>query len=119
MSAGMPAGSFEVLECDDPDGGLRVMLVGEVDFAAIDELRSRLARVEPLGRPVRYDLSRLWFIDCCGLRAVLSEVDEARSAGWDFKVDRRVSAAVDRMVGFVGVASVLWPLHSARAPEPV
>jgi anti-anti-sigma factor len=115
----MPLGSFEVLQCADPDGALRVILVGEIDMAAAGDLRACLASVEPRGRPVRFDSSGLRFIDCCGLRTVLGEVEEARSSGWNFEVDRRVSAAVERMVGFADAAPILWPLDAAPAPEPV
>jgi anti-anti-sigma factor len=105
---------FEVRECDDPDGALRVMLVGEIDMGAADSVSTSLARLDTRGRPIRLDLSELRFIDCCGLRAVVSGVADARTAGLSFEVDRHLSWAVDRMVDFAGVASVLWPREAAR-----
>jgi anti-anti-sigma regulatory factor len=100
-------GSFEVRRCEEPDGALRLILVGELDMGAADDLGAGLARVEPDGRPVRLDLSELRFIDCRGVRAVLAAVTDART--------RQVSRVVGRMVEFAGVASVLWPLDAAAA----
>lgn len=99
---------FDVREQDDPDGALRVLLIGEIDMAGAHAMTARLRQLRPQRR-VRLDLSQLTFVDCCGLRAVLVGVAAARREGCNFEVDRRVSGAVSRMVDFAGAAAVLWP----------
>jgi hypothetical protein len=98
-SSGIPLGSFAVRECAEPDGALRVMLVGELDMGAAEDLSEGLARVEPHRRPVRLDLSQLQFIDCCGLRAMLTSVADGRPAGGDHGVE----------------PALLWPLGTSTA----
>jgi anti-anti-sigma factor len=108
--------SFEIRDFIDPDGVRRVMLMGEADLGAAERLRAGLAARGRRGAPMRLDLSQLAFIDCCGLRAVLSAVEDGRLAGCEVEVERAMSRSVARMIDFARVGSVLWPQELAAAP---
>jgi anti-anti-sigma factor len=102
-------GAFEIRQRDDPDGALRVTLIGEIDVAVADELKTHLRRLQGSPWPVRLDLSQPRFIDCGGIGAILDALEDARRAGGQLDVDRRVSQSVARIVALLGIASDLWP----------
>lgn len=108
--------SFEIRDSTDADGVQRVMLVGEVDLGTVERLRDGLAERRHTGTPVRLDLSQLAFVDCCGLRAVVTAVEDGRCAGCTLEIDRALSWPVARMVDFAGVAPLLWPQDLTAAP---
>jgi anti-anti-sigma factor len=100
---------FEIRQRDDPDGALRVTLIGEIDTVVADQLTARLEQLEQPDRRVRLDLSQPGFMDCSGVGAIINAVTHARRAGWELDVDRRLSPSVARIIALAGVASVLWP----------
>ncbi len=93
----------------DPDGAIRLTLLGEVDIAVADELSARLRELGDAGARVRLDLSQLRFIDLGGLDAVVAALAEARRDGWPLEVDPKVSPSVERLIQFVGASRTIWP----------
>jgi anti-anti-sigma factor len=107
---------FEIQQRYDPDGALRVILVGEIDIAVVDRLTTRLEQLNRSARRVRLDLSQPRFIDCRGIGAIIDAVTEARRAGYELEVARRVSPSVARIIALTGVAANLWPAEAAADP---
>lgn len=106
---------FEIRQRDDPDGTLRVTLMGEIDIAVTDLLTARLGQLKRSERRVRLDLSQPRFIDCSGVGAIMAALTDARRAGWQLDVDRRVSPSVARIIGLAGIAADLWPAEAVAA----
>ena len=111
---------FEIRQSRDPDGTLRVTLVGELDLAARDHLRASLGQLAHTHRRVRLDLSQLQFIDCTGIDGILRVLADARRRRSDVEVDRIVSPHVGRVAALAGAGPALWPagLACARGSEP-
>jgi anti-anti-sigma factor len=106
-------GTFAVDETVDPDGSVRLSLLGELDHIASDGLLARLNHWKAAGDPVRLDLSRLQFIDSSGVRTILVSVREARSRSWLLEVMPQVSWQVQQVFDVLGVGAVLWPEQEA------
>lgn len=79
--AGEPVTGSPLAACSPPllqvetvvvDGHLVVLLRGEVDLTACEVLAPLRAQVAARGLPVVIDASRVTFMDCAGLAAVLS-----------------------------------------------
>lgn len=104
---------FQMHERVDPDGAVRLALIGELDLAVCDRLRSRLEHLASAGASVRLDLSELGFIDSSGLQLLISSAVEARRGGWSFEVAPEVSRPVQRVIELVGAGGVLWPSQPA------
>ena len=97
----------------DADAATRVTLVGELDIAVADGVEERLRQLSAAGRRTRLDLSQLDFIDSSGVRAIVLGLKEARRAGHELEVDRRISPTVARMIEIMGIGPQLWPEDSA------
>jgi anti-anti-sigma factor len=93
----------------DPDGVLRMTLLGELDMAVAEELSVRMRELRDSAPRVRLDLSQLRFIDLGGLDAILTALAEARRAGWPLEVDPHISPSVERLIQYVGAGRTLWP----------
>ena len=106
--------SFEIRESVDADAATRVTLIGELDIAVADGVEERLRQLSVAGRRTRLDLSQLDFIDSSGVRAIVLGLKEARRAGHELEVDRRISPTVERMIEIMGIGPQLWPEDSAR-----
>ncbi|MBV8999541.1 MAG: STAS domain-containing protein [Solirubrobacterales bacterium] len=104
--------SFEIREAVDADGAVRLALIGELDIAVADRVEERFRRLREEGRRVRLDLSGLEFIDSSGVRAIVLGLKHSREAGHELEVDRRISAAVQRMIEIMGIGPQLWPEDS-------
>ncbi len=112
MTQSLRVQAGEILEIEqavDPDGSLRLILVGELDQASASGLSRRLERLRSSGEPVRLDLSRLEFIDSGGVRVILVSVRDARSEGRALEVDRQLSWQVKRVFDTLGLDAALWP----------
>ena len=107
--AGQHEPAFVIREGVDPDGALRLTLLGDLDLAVAETLGSRLSELKAAGRPVRLDLSRLAFIDSSGVQALLVALTDARWTGWPLEVAPDISPSVGRAARVVGIAQVLWP----------
>jgi anti-anti-sigma factor len=100
---------FRLEERFERDGRLRLMLIGELDVAAIDHLSSRLRQLRQEGYPVSLDLSELQFIDSSGIQEIIREVSESRRDGWRLEVDGPLTEQVARTADLVGARTFLWP----------
>jgi anti-anti-sigma factor len=100
---------FALEESFDRDGGLQLMLLGELDVAAIDHLASRLRELRKGGYRVTLDLSGLQFIDSSGIQEVIRALSDARSAGWQLEIDGPMTDQVQRTVDLAGAREFLWP----------
>jgi anti-anti-sigma factor len=103
---------LELRQRYDPDGALRVTLVGELDVAERVRVRFRLRQLAHAHGRVRLDLSQLGFIDCSGVHAILGALAEASGAGRELEVDPRVSPSVEQIAALLGVAASLWPAEA-------
>jgi anti-sigma B factor antagonist len=88
-------------------GVTEVWLRGDIDLAS----RSRM--IEDIGglfdrdgRVIRVDLSRVTFLDACGIGAFLQLQREARACGCDL-VFTKPHGIVERVIDLVGLESVL------------
>jgi anti-sigma B factor antagonist len=106
--------SFETRESVDPDGAVRLALIGELDIAVADIVEERLRQLRDEGRPVRLDLSQLEFIDSSGVRTIVLGLKHARHTGQELEVERRVSGTVERMIEIMGIARQLWPAERSE-----
>ena len=104
----MAGAEFQIEEGVDPDGYVRVTVLGELDMLVADQLTRALARLRRDGANVRLDLSRLGFIDSSGLRVLVVAKREALDDGWAFEIDRQVSASARRLFELSGVESFIW-----------
>ncbi len=100
---------FEISESDDPDGVIRLRLLGELDVAVADMLERRLVDLRRPPRDARIDLSCLRFIDSTGLRALLLGLRGARSDGRRLDIDPHVSQNVAHTIEITGLRSHIWP----------
>ena len=100
---------FEIRQRHDADGALRVTLMGELDLAVADGLTARLDQLQRSEPRVRLDLSKLEFIDCCGINGILRALAEARRSHCGLEVDRQVSPGVRRITDLDEIAEALWP----------
>ena len=105
---------LEYHRCADPDGAVRLTLLGEVDMAVADDLEHELLELEHARMRARLDLSELRFIDLGGLDAILAALARARRAGWLLEVEPCVNPTVARLAGLTGHDAILWP--ASRPP---
>jgi anti-anti-sigma factor len=101
----------------DPDGAVRLTLLGEVDIAVTPGLEHELQELEHARLRARLDLSELGFIDLGGLDAILAALDRARRTGWELEVEPCVNPTVARIVGLTGVDPILWPAGEPRREQ--
>jgi stage II sporulation protein AA (anti-sigma F factor antagonist) len=92
---------------DGPGGALHVTLAGELDLQTGAHLRAAIGAGHAGRRTVRFDLSRLSFIDCAGLRTLLELQDEAEREGSAVEVERGVSRPVQRLLELTGRRALL------------
>jgi anti-sigma B factor antagonist len=88
--------------------GRRLVLIGELDIAAVPVLEARLDQLRADQAVVRLDLSKLEFMDSSGLQLLLKRVKHARENGSDLQIDREISLAVKRVIELSGVAGFLY-----------
>ena len=84
---------FRIIETPDPDGAVRLKLLGELDIAVVDDLTLRLDHLRARRKKVRVDLSRLEFIDGRGFAAILHAVWAGRMPDGDLDARRRARGA--------------------------
>jgi anti-anti-sigma factor len=111
MIPGVETVPFRLLESPDPDGVVRLALVGELDLAVADQLLGRLEMLLGDTTHVRLDLSRLEFIDSRGLYALMRCVVMGREADGRLVVEvgRELTGAVQDVIDRSGIAPMLWP----------
>ena len=70
---------FDLTVEPDAEGGVRIVVRGELDLATAPRLQAALA--DPRRRAVLVDLSGLTFMDSTGVRTLLQASEDASSAG--------------------------------------
>jgi anti-anti-sigma factor len=85
---------------DEEEGQLR--LTGELDLAAVPELRSRVRDAARRDGAAVVDLSGVEFIDVAGLSALTSLAHEASSGHWSLQL-RRPPLVVRQLARLVGM----------------
>ena len=114
---------FSFAEQDEPDGSVRVCLVGELDAAEAPGVQEALRRLEGEGIDVLLDVSGLSFMDLFGLHVIGEAADAARQGGFGFAIAGPVPDTVRQV--FVGAgaehhlpggqAHLVAPLSTLRA----
>jgi anti-anti-sigma factor len=100
---------LELREEFDPDGTLRLALVGELDLASVEALEARLTELRRGGYDVRLDLAQLEFMDSSGLAQLVAAITESRANGWRLEIGTEVTPAVARLVEITGTGAFFWP----------
>src|SRR5947209_16173043 len=93
---------FRIEQRVDPDGAVRLCLIGELDLATVPALRSRLEALKAEHKLVRLDLSALTFMDSMGLGTVLGASLEARRDGWELDIRGPLTPPVQRVIEISG-----------------
>jgi anti-sigma B factor antagonist len=93
-----------------------VRVVGELDIATAPRLAQTLRSAELCARRLVLDLRDMVFMDCCGVRVIVSASVRARQVGGRLIVVRGPSA-VDRVFVLTGTAPVL-EIIDLNAGEP-
>jgi len=104
MSALAVTPPFPTFEISNEAGQLHV--AGELDLAAVPELRSRVRAAAASGGTAVLDLSRVDFIDVAGLSALSALAHEARREHWRLEV-RDASLIVRQLARLCGCDSRL------------
>jgi anti-anti-sigma factor len=89
------------------DHVVQVRVEGELDLAGAPELEDRLKAEISAGNEVVLDLSKLAFIDCSGLRAILSAAHKARENGGNLRRTVALSPQVRRVIEFASARATL------------
>lgn len=107
MSGPEPPSAFEITETVEADA-VRLQIAGELDVAVVDRLRDRIASVARPGERVVLDLSRLSFIDSSGLNVLVTAFRQAQRDGWELRIEREMTRAVQRVIAMMGLDGVFW-----------
>jgi anti-sigma B factor antagonist len=107
---------LRVMEQTSGDG-IVVTVQGELDIATVDLLSDRLAEICDRGLPVTVDLQRVSFLDCVGLRLLLTvHADGAlRGCKVDFIQGPRAVERVFELTGTLETLPFIVPGAAATA----
>jgi anti-sigma B factor antagonist len=105
----IPLSQFSITQRSTSTGGVCLSISGEMDLATAPRVTEAVRRAIAEHADVLVDLSRLRFIDCAGLRAILSAQADSEREGCGFSVipgDEPVQRVfrltkADRLVRFV------------------
>jgi anti-anti-sigma factor len=100
---------IDIWRAEESPGVSRLAVEGELDVETGPILTGCIEDIGGAGRRVLLDLSGVTFIDCTGLAAILSALQDARSEGWKLEVDADASRPVRRIVEISGVEQMMWP----------
>lgn len=92
--------------CANAGAAARLTLAGEVDLASVPQFEAVLSRVRARHALVIVDLRPLEFMDCSGVRVLLTADRSIRRAGGRMVVIRG-AAVVDRVLQLTGAADQL------------
>jgi anti-anti-sigma factor len=88
-------------------GMVRVRVIGEVDLATAPVLEEALVREVDFGSEVLLDLSEVSFIDSCGLRAIISAAQRAKSNGGGLALGSPLPPQARRVIEIAGLEELL------------
>jgi anti-anti-sigma factor len=100
---------FWMDECADPEGRVRLQLVGELDIAGATQLENRLASLAEGGDALVLDLHRLQFIDSSGLRVLVGAVTDARRDERTLVFEGTLSPQVRQIIDLLELRDLFWP----------
>jgi anti-anti-sigma factor len=92
----MTVSHFAMQESQE-EGGVRLLLEGELDIASVPLLEERLSRLSADELAVCLDLSKLAFIDSTGLHALIRAMNDASANGWHLRIARDLTPQVIRV----------------------
>jgi anti-anti-sigma factor len=98
--------SLEIYE-DRQNGWVRLSLLGALDIGSARALEERLSRLRAGNLDVRFDLSKLEFIDSTGLQVLIQAVQEARAEGRRLEVEPDLAPQVERLFDLIGANHML------------
>lgn len=104
----LATGVLDFEHSPEPEQIQRLGVSGELDAETAPSLIIGLRGSRGPATRLHLDLSGITFIDCSGLTALLTALDEARSAGWVVEVDKRVSAPVRRVIQMTQTRDQIW-----------
>lgn len=108
-----PALSTTVSVTAEPvEGSVVARVSGEIDRAAVSQLRQQLEEARDEARPTLLDLSDVTFVDSAGLRLLLELCREPSNGGPPFWIVRP-SFPVRRLLEITGAREVLPILDEA------
>ncbi|HWD66214.1 MAG TPA: STAS domain-containing protein [Solirubrobacteraceae bacterium] len=93
----------------EPEESHRLDVQGELDAETAPHLISGLRGAVRAGTRLRLDLSGVTFIDCSGLNALLSALEDVRSSGCAVEVLHEVSPPVRRIIQLTRTRNHIWP----------
>jgi anti-anti-sigma factor len=96
-------------EHSEQDGRIRLGLIGELDIAGADRLRTRLQALAGTGEPVLIDLHRLQFIDSSGVGELIRAVSDARRDGRILEFDAMLAPQVSQLIELLELTDLFWP----------
>jgi anti-sigma B factor antagonist len=93
-----------------------LVLIGELDIASAPQIEALIPDLCANGTTgIALDLSKLTFIDCCGLRVVLSLRELCQRRGYEFTLTHGTDA-VDRVFALTGLADSLPFVRGGFSP---
>lgn len=72
---------FSSFRLRDPDGSVRLVLIGELDLMTARRARAAIRRAQNETRALTCDLGDVWFVDVAGLRVLLDATTHANLTG--------------------------------------
>jgi anti-anti-sigma factor len=95
--------------CADPEGRVRLELVGELDIAGATQLEDRLQSLAAGGDALVLDLHRLLFIDSSGLRVLVGAVTDARQNQRSLVFEGTLAPQVRQIIDLLELRDLFWP----------
>jgi anti-anti-sigma factor len=102
-------GEFSMEEHAEETGRIRLGLIGELDLAGADRLRTRVEALADRGAAVLLDLHRLQFIDSTGIGELVRAVSDARREGRMVELDPMLSPQVRQLIDLLELNDLFWP----------
>lgn len=92
------------------DDQVRLILLGDLDLESRPALEAELSEARETHRTVVLDLSRLGFIDCAGLEAIINADQDAQGDGWNLRVESELAPAVRHLFDLTGAGAQIMGL---------
>lgn len=103
---------LQLQESRTRDGAVELALVGELDVATGERVRTRLTDLGDEAAVIALDLSQPRFIDCRGLAVIVEALAAADQAGRRLAIMPELSAPLCRLLELIGAAGAAE--HPAR-----
>ena len=100
---------FEISEQLLDPIGVRLLLSGELDLAAVKPLSDRLRSLAKPGAIVVLDMSRVGFVDSTGIGVLVRFFKSSRRKGWQLRIEPGITSQVQKVLELSGIDHVFWP----------